>query len=129
MNQKLDLLVLLSAIATAEGFFVPGSLPQRNNNPGDLDFAGQDGAVAAGRFAKFEGLGCGTAANLRQICKDIQDGATLMTLIEKYWAPPGDGNDSARYLSETIRRVQQASGLVIDPDTKLWDYLVLQEIA
>lgn len=127
MPAKLDLLTLMSAIATAEGFWVDGSVPQRNNNPGDLDFASQTGAVASGRFAQFDSVGRGIAASLRQILKDIQSGATLRTLIYT-WAPPSDGNATATYLAETMRRIQSASGLVIDPDRKLWEYLVLEKI-
>lgn len=127
MADKLDLLVLLSAVATAEGFFVSGTIPQRNNNPGDLDFAGQLGAVANGRFAQFDSIGRGTAACLRQIVADIQRGDTLRTLIYT-WAPPSDGNATAAYLVDTIRRVQKASGLVIDPDQPLWSYLPLENI-
>lgn len=127
MSQTLDLLVLMSAIATAEGYFVPGSLPNRHNNPGDLDFADQLGAVADGRFAKFDSVGRGVAANLRQICKRIQEGNSLHQLIS-IWAPPNE-NNTAQYLAETIRRIEKASGLVVDPDVPLWSYLELRQIS
>lgn len=40
------------AIATAEGFFVPGSRPNRNNNPGDLK--GNYAGTAVGNDAGFD---------------------------------------------------------------------------
>lgn len=132
---KLDLLVLLSAIATSEGYFTAGTVPARNANPGDLRFAGQDGSVPSADggsmpFAKFDCEGRGIAANLRQICKNIQAGDTLRTFVYR-WAPPtgpDGGNNSALYLSETIRRIKSVTGLDIDPDVKLWNYLTIQHI-
>lgn len=130
---QLNLLTLLSAIATAEGFFVDATIPNKCNNPGDLRYAGQDGSTPSKfgtpiPFAQFDSVGRGTAANLRQLCRTIQSGATLRTLIYG-WAPPTDGNDTSNYLNETIRRIKSKDGLDIDPDVKLWDYLKLDRIA
>lgn len=36
MNVSPTIRKIANAIATAEGFYVPGSRPQRNNNPGNL---------------------------------------------------------------------------------------------
>lgn len=131
MTDKLNLLDLLSAIATEEGAFNPANLPARNNNPGDLDWAGQNGAVQAGRFAKFDRWERGVCQALRQIVKRIDAEATLRTLITDEhtgWAPASDGNNSAKYLRDTIARIAKVSGVTIDADKPLWDYLLIEEI-
>lgn len=142
---KLDLVVLASCFATSEGFFAPGNPPPvRNNNPGDLRFYNQDGALesedgrvfdAAGKkvlpgFAKWGRKEQGTCALLRQLCAYCQRGYTLTQAVDS-WAPPkgpDGGNNSALYLSETIRRYKAATGDTIDPNVPLWDFLVLSHI-
>lgn len=49
-GSKTDLLA--RGIATAEGFYVTGSRPARNNNPGDLEISGDQG-VDPGGFGIF----------------------------------------------------------------------------
>jgi hypothetical protein len=121
---------LASAISTAEGFWVDGSLPARDNNPGDLRQAPwlhnptlQHGFwVAPSKQAGIAGL-------MHQIALDIARGWTLRKLIETY-APPSDGNATENYLKETCRRV----GLPYYPpeqstqELPLWDYLEITEI-
>jgi hypothetical protein len=125
----LDMMVLLSAFGTSEGYFVAGTPPNVNNNPGDLRWAGQDGAKESTHgqgFACFDSIGRGVSANLRQFAMDIQRGDSLRAMVYR-WAPPtgnDGGNNSALYLSETIRRIKAAQGLTIDPDQPLWNYLV-----
>lgn len=128
MTAKLNLLDLLSAFAVSEGYFVQGTPPNRNNNPGDLDFAGQFGAIKKGRFAAFDKKERGIVAGLRQLCADAQRGLTLREIVHS-WAPSADGNNEALYLSEGIRRVKTVSGVDIDPDVPLWDYLPISYIA
>jgi hypothetical protein len=132
---KLDLLVLLSAMATQEGFFTPTSIAAKNANPGNLRFAGQEGSKPSQYggpipFAQFTSLGVGTAACLRLICKYIQEGASLKSLIY-HWAPPtgaDGGNNSALYVTEVTRRIKAASGLDVNPDLPLYTYLPLTHI-
>jgi hypothetical protein len=131
MPDKLNLLDLMSAIASAEGAFNPANLPAKNNNPGDLDWAHQAGAVEAGRFAKFDKWERGVTQGLRQILRRVDDAATLRMLITAEgtgWAPASDGNNSAVYLRDTIARIAKVSGVTIDPDKPLWDYLIIEEI-
>jgi hypothetical protein len=112
---------LACAISTAEGWFNldPYVLPRRNNNPGDLKFAGQMNAVKDGEFARFSCPEAGIVALYRQILARAAQGCTLRELIES-WAPPNE-NDTANYLAETVRRMGD-----IDPDRKLWEYLTLE---
>ena len=145
MQGRLDLLDLLSALSTAEGYWVAGTPPHEDNNPGDLRFAGQVGAVKSKHgtppFAHFDCLGRGIANNLRQILKRVAEGHAvpgkpwqpmtlriLLTDPEIGWAPAADGNNAPLYLREAIRRVKAFSGLEIDPDKPLWDYLIIERI-
>lgn len=95
---------LASAIASAEGYFVPNSLPSRNNNPGDLRGAPWlQHPKIVNNFVVFESAQSGIAGLYHQVALDIARGATLRQLIVK-WAPPAENNTS-NYLAETARRV------------------------
>lgn len=87
------------------------SIPQQsrlafvNNNPSNLRFAGQTGAVKGeGGFAKFQSPQAGVNALYNQIKLDASRGLTLAQFINKF-APPTE-NDTATY----IRQVQQMTG-------------------
>lgn len=111
---------IASAIKVHEGFY-PGSLASRNNNPGNLRFAGQPGAVASGGFASFSTLAQGEDALRNQIELDASRGTdaagrpvlTVSDLIHS-WAPPGE-NDTAAY----VAAVTGATGY--SPDASLLD--------
>lgn len=95
---------LASAIATEEGYFVSGSLPARNNNPGDLRAAPWlVKPVIQGGFWVAGSRAAGIAGLYHQIALDIARGVNLRKLIYK-WAPPTE-NNSAQYVSDTARRV------------------------
>lgn len=94
----------------------------RNNNPGNIEFAGQDGATSDGRFAKFRTPFEGLRALSRQLLR-YYDGKTtgkqLRTIsdIVNTWAPPTkDGkveNDTLAY----IAHISQMLG--ISPDAQI----------
>ena len=101
--------LLACAIATREGFFVPGSVPSIRNNPGDIRFAGQVGAVtpSAGSIsafgapiATFHSVALGTNALHRQLRAQVASGQTVREIISQ-WAPP-DENDTAGYLADVL---------------------------
>lgn len=95
---------LASAIASAEGYFVPNSLPVRNNNPGDLRAAPWlQHPKIVNNFVVFETLAQGISGLYHQIALDVSRGVTLRQLITK-WAPPTENNTS-NYLEEAARRV------------------------
>ena len=118
---------IANAIATAEGFFVNGALPQRLNNPGDLRAAPWlQHPVVAGGFWNSPSIGAGVAGLLHQIALDIARGQSLQQLIYA-WAPPSDGNNTANYLKETVRRLA-AQGFTIDPQVPLQNYLTVVNV-
>ena len=60
----------------------PDSLGNRNNNPGNIKFADQKGAVKEGDFAKFETKEDGWRALYKQIDLDASRGDTISTFIK-----------------------------------------------
>jgi hypothetical protein len=90
---------LADAISKMEGWLVPNSLAQRNNNPGNLRYVGQAGAVGqdANGFAIFATPSDGQAALQTQIDLDTSRGLTLSQFISKY--APSSENDTSSYLS------------------------------
>ena len=82
-------------IQTVEGWF-PGSLSQRNNNPGNLRPAGQPGCTPVGGFCQFPSYQAGYQALLDQISLDASRGETIGQFLSKY-APAQDSNDPESY--------------------------------
>ena len=73
-----------------------------NNNPGNLRFAGQDGAVKGkGGFARFNSPEDGLNALTNQIKLDASRGHTLSTFINKF-APPTE-NDTKLYIQQAMK--------------------------
>lgn len=96
---------LASAIQTQEGYY-PGSVAYRNNNPGNLVYAGQAGASpGVGGFASFPSYSLGYQALQNQIVLDATRGTdvtgnptTTVSQLLTSWAPPGQ-NDTAAYIA------------------------------
>lgn len=86
---------LAEAIAHQEGYFIPGSLPNRNLNPGDLRHApgethpGNPDAVGA-----FPTIEAGWAALERQLGLYAERGMTVEQMVAEY-APPTENNTQA----------------------------------
>lgn len=100
--------LLACAIATQEGYFDAGTIPQFRRNPGDLRFAGQSGArrpmgVPQGNpepIAVFASNALGVNALHRQLRAQIAEGQTVRQIIAQ-WAPPNENNTSA-YLQDVL---------------------------
>jgi len=102
---------LAQLIAREEGFYVPGSLPNRNNNPGDLRHApGETHAGNPNAVGAFDTVEEGWAALERQLGLYAERGLTLSQMVDSY-APPSDDNDSVQYLQFLC------DGLGCTPDT------------
>lgn len=93
----------------------------RNNNPGNIEFAGQDGATSDGRFAQFRTPFEGLRALSRQLLR-YYDGKTtgkqLRTVsdIVSTWAPKNE-NDTLAY----IAHISQMLGVSPDAQINLRD--------
>ncbi|MBA8381686.1 lytic transglycosylase, partial [Escherichia coli] len=89
---------------------------ERNNNPGNLNFAGQAGASLerpGGRFARFETAFDGLRALARQLMLYAGRGINSVEKIISTWAPASDNNNTTAY----IRAVSQRLG--VDPRATL----------
>ena len=98
----------LEAIATQEGFYVPGSRAARNNNPGNIEwgaFARNHGATGievtpAGetpRFAVFPNAESGFDA-MRSLLTTAYLGLSVTQALDK-WAPPIE-NQTSVYIAD-----------------------------
>jgi hypothetical protein len=110
-----DLSTVANTIQTIEGWF-PGSVSYRNNNPGNLKFAGQAGATGADSngFAIFPDYQTGLAALDNQITLDASRGLTISAFTQKY-APASDSNDPTSYAAQ----IANASGLSVNDPLSL----------
>lgn len=102
------------AIQTAEGWY-PGSRSYRNNNPGNLRYAGQVAATGADNagFAVFNTYDDGFAALVAQIQLDASRHPdwTLQDFVNNY-APPSENNDTT-YLNNILSNLPGASSTSI----------------
>lgn len=101
-----------NAIATAEGFFVDGSRPQRNNNPGDI--------MSGGQFVVYSSIADGWAALYDQVYRMFYGGsvyynpAMTISQVAYYYANgSGDPTGAANWANNV------ASYLGVTPDTTL----------
>lgn len=83
---------LLSAVATMEGFFLPGTPAVNNNNPGNLTACALP-RKKAGIFVVFNSPAEGAAALATQFSLYAQRGLTLRQAMNLY-APVGHGNNN-----------------------------------
>ena len=81
--------------------------PQMCNNPGNLRFANQKGAIEDSGFAVFRSSVDGWIALVRQIALDQKRGLTIAEFIQKY-APPSENNSNAylNFILEGLRADQ-----------------------
>ena len=109
--------LLARLIATEEGFYVPGSLPNRNNNPGDLRHSPHSfhTADAPDAIGKIDTGVDGWADLERQLQLYAQRNMTLRDLVYEY-APPSE-NNTADYLAYVCK------GMGMPPDTTVYDAL------
>jgi len=88
---------------------------ERNNNPGNLNFAGQAGAMlegSGGRFAKFQSAYDGLRAMARQLMLYAKRGINSVEGIISTWAPSSENNTGA-YVNSISSR------LGVDPKAAL----------
>lgn len=96
---------------------------ERNNNPGNLNFAGQSGASLerpGGRFARFETAYDGLRALSRQLMLYAGRGINSVEKIISTWAPASDNNNTPAYIQAVSKRLgvnPQAALNMNDPQT------------
>ena len=92
------MMTFLEAIARQEGFYVPGSVPARRNNPGNIEegrFAQAHGALPSDghRFAAWPTPEAGFDA-MRTLLTIGYMGLTVAKALSK-WAPPVENATSS----------------------------------
>jgi len=114
-----NLEAICEAIATVEGFYVKSEHPtvsQRCNNPGNLMYVGQPGAVPypvtgtdgkVRKYARFRSVVDGWGGLKRQVQLDASRGLTLAEFINKY-APASDLNNPTSYAATVAKRLNVA---------------------
>jgi hypothetical protein len=87
-----------SAIASFEGFNTSGSVAARNNNPGNLKYAGQSGSTGADAngFAIFPNASAGWSALYNQLQSYVNNfpGYSLLQIMAHYLGQPTPTTDS-----------------------------------
>lgn len=93
----------------------------RNNNPGNLNFVGQAGAVletdvpvADRRFAKFPTMDKGILALINQLRLYFERGTNTVQSIISKWAPPTENNTQA-YIVYVARHMDVLPNTVLTP--------------
>ncbi|EHI2320988.1 hypothetical protein J9D40_001299 [Salmonella enterica] len=90
----------------------------RNNNPGNLNYAGQAGATMeggeGGRFAVFESMQHGVAALYKQLQLYFKRGINTLSSIVKTYAPASDNNNVDAYISALTKATGKGANEVID---------------
>lgn len=102
-----QLSTVAATIQQIEGW-APGTRSYRNNNPGNLMYAGQPGATGqdAQGFAIFDSYADGLTALDNQISLDASRGQTISQFTSIY-APASDGNNPTSY----AQTIASATGL------------------
>ena len=117
---------LAASMASVESGGSSSSLSNRNNNPLNLIYVGQPGAVLGdGGFAKFSSYDAGLQAGLSQINLNVTRGTsanglptrTLSELIANSWSPASAPGNSQASTAAYIQQVAAATG--IDPNAPL----------
>lgn len=110
---------LAQAIATAEGFYVLGSIPQQANNPGDLKVPGWTGPTLGTGIAIFQSVDDGWNALKKQLYLILTGQSAYynldmtITQMAATW--------TATQPDAWAQNV--AAGLGVDPSTPLWSVL------
>jgi hypothetical protein len=103
---------LAQLIAHQEGFGIPGDIPTRDNNPGDLRHSPHSSHAGEGPndIGEIPTAAEGWADLERQLRIYANRGLTLEEMINEY-APPEDGNATSTYLQNVC------AGLGLPPNT------------
>lgn len=90
----------------------------RNNNPGNLNYAGQAGATKEGgpngRFAVFGSMTEGVAALYKQLQLYFKRGTNTIESIVKKYAPASDGNNVMSYINQLVKVTGKGAAEMLD---------------
>jgi hypothetical protein len=117
-------LTLLQAIAKQEGFYQPGTLAQRNHNPGNIisgSFANSHGAIGfRSGYATFPDDATGWAALRALFSGPAYRGLSVEVAINRYCPPPvtdqplTEGNNPDAYVQNVCAWCECTPQTIID---------------
>ncbi|RTL06201.1 hypothetical protein EKK58_06175 [Candidatus Dependentiae bacterium] len=99
-----------------------------NNNPGNLRYAGQEGAVKGeSGFARFQSPWQGLQALSNQVALDTNRGHTLESFINKF-APPTE-NNTKQYINQAVAKLGVSPNTPLSkiPHDELVKFIALKE--
>lgn len=104
---------LMNLIGRMEGWGIANSVSTRNNNPGNLRYVGQSGALGPDSkgYAIFTSPEAGMSALQRQIELDASRDLSIREFVNKY--APSSENNTSNYLAFIV------NGLGVEPDSPL----------
>jgi hypothetical protein len=109
-------MTFLQAVAREEGFYIPGTRPYRNNNPGDIEwgkFTQAHGATHGDpRFAVFPTAEAGFAAMRALFQCGAYKGLTVSQALNR-WAPPVENQTNA-YIANVCKWTSLTADRIID---------------
>lgn len=105
--------LLARLVANEEGFNVPGSIPSRRHNPGDLRHSPHSSHEGEGAndIGIIDSDKDGWGDLERQLRMDAARGMTLAQFVDTY-APPSE-NDTQRYLDYLCRGLNLSSNATV----------------
>ena len=115
------------AMATMEGFYKPGSMAQRNNNPGNIRPWKNCPFPVVDNMIVFPTASRGWAQLHAQIRKNIQRGLTCYEFfggkpgVYAGYAPAADKNDPKRYAEYVAARLLIEPGEVLRDSAAAYD--------
>jgi hypothetical protein len=113
-------MLFLEAIARQEGFYVPDSRPNRNNNPGDLEFHGWETVYGGSssphdtRFTYFDSVAHGFEALRHLFTFSLYFGKTFQEAFEIY--APVTENHTSVYLANVCTWTNKPPSTIITLD-------------
>jgi hypothetical protein len=100
----------------------------RNNNPGNLNYAGQSGAIKeggkGGRFAKFGSMESGIRALGRQLKLYQSRGINTIDELVNIYAPASDNNNTSAYKHALSRATNKSRNSPLNLDDQTYFNLV-----
>jgi len=110
------------AIARAEGFYVPGSVPQRANNPGAIKVPGWTGPMLGQGISVFESEDAGWSALYRQLMLIVSSQSRVYTLDDTIAQMADKWTGTAIEAQNWASNVAQA--MDVPAATPLWQVVV-----
>jgi hypothetical protein len=104
------LIAFAQGIATAEGFYVPGSVPQRANNPGAMKVPNWTGPTLGQGITVFQSDDAGWSALYRQLMLIVTGRSRVYTLDDTIasmavrWAAGGVENEESRNWAANVSK-------------------------